>query len=94
MQTTINTFDGIPYTMSLIRDSEQNMYVLTFASQHRSVQRTEVHRFEDFATAWEHYANNMHYYNNVRPEPLTEEQFLGIPAGTLYGEVKYAAHTA
>lgn len=94
MQTTIKTFDGIPYTMSLIRDSEQNMYVLTFASQHRSVQRTEVHRFEDFATAWEHYANNMHYYNNVRPEPLTEEQFLGLQPGTLYKEVKYAAHTA
>lgn len=84
MHTTITTFDGIKYTMSLERDAANNVYVLTFTSQHRYFGKTERHTFEDFTTAWEHYANNMHYYNNVRPEPLTEEQFLGIPKGVLY----------
>lgn len=90
MQTTITTFDGIPYTMSLIRDSENNEYVFQFASQHRFVNRTETHRFKDYTTAWEHYASNMHYYNNVRLAPLTEEEFLGLPRGYLYGGVKHA----
>ena len=90
MQTTITADNGIKYSMSLTRDVENHVYVLTFASQHRFIQNTEVHRFEDFTTAWEHYANNMHYYRGFRPEPLTEEQFLGIPTGTLYKEAAYA----
>ena len=90
MQTTINTFDGVPYTMSLTRDAENNEYVFTFRSQHRFVNRTEIHRFKEYTTAWEHYARNCHYYNNVTLEPLTEEQFLGLPPGFLHGEVKYA----
>jgi hypothetical protein len=68
--------------MSLER--KEGKYVLTFTSQHRLFPRTEVHVFEDYTTAMEHYANNCHYYNNVRPEPLTEEQFLGLKRGTLY----------
>lgn len=94
MHTTITTFEGVRYTMSLERDTEKHEYILTFASQHRFINRTEVHRFKEFTTAWEHYANNMHYYNNVRLEPLTEEQFLGIPAGTLYKEVGHATQSA
>lgn len=89
MQTVINN-NGINYTMSLTRDSEQNKYVLQFTSHHRFVGGTETHTFEDFTTAWDHYVRNCHYYNVVVPEPLTEEQFLGIPSGTLYKEPKYA----
>lgn len=84
MQTTITISNGTPFTMSLDRDVEKHVYVLTFASQRRSVPKTEVHTFQDFTTAWEHYSNNMHYYNNVRPEPLTEEEFLHLPKGALY----------
>lgn len=94
MQTTITTFDGVKYTMSLERDTENHEYVLTFASQHRFVNRTEVHRFKEYTTAWEHYVNNYHYYNNIRLEPLTEEQFLGLPRGTLYQEAQHAAQPA
>lgn len=86
MHTTITTFDGVRYTMSLERDSEHDEYVLTFTSQHRFIPRTEVHRFKEYTTAWEHYARNCHYYNNVILEPLTEEQFLGLQPGTLYQE--------
>ena len=84
MHTTITTFEGVKYTMSLERDVKNNVYVLTFSSQHRFIQRTERHTFEDFTTAWDHYVRNCHYYNVDVPEPLTEEQFLGIPKGVLY----------
>ena len=90
MQTTITTFDGVKYTMSLERDVENNVYIFQFTSQHRFINRVETHRFEDYTTAWEHYASNMHYYNNVRLAPLTEEEFLGLPRGTLYQEAKRA----
>lgn len=89
MQTTI-TNNGINYTMSLTRDAENNEYVFAFMSQARFHQRSEVHRFKEYTTAWEHYARNCHYYNNVILEPLTEEQFLGLPPGFLHGEAKYA----
>lgn len=84
MKTTITTFDGVPYTMSLERTDDK--YVLTFTCQrlYHSPQ-VEVHKFEDFTTAWEHYANNHHYYTNVHLEPLSEEAFLGLKPGTLYG---------
>lgn len=83
MQTTITTFRGVPYTMSLERvDGE---YVLTFACQRLfSTPQIEQHSFEQFDDAFHHYAANCHYYNNVRPKPLTEEQFLGLKKGTLY----------
>ena len=83
MQTTITTFHGVPYTMSLERvDGE---YVLMFTCQRiLSTPQTETRHFSDFDTAFQHYSNNCHYYNNVRPEPLTEEQFLGLKRGTLY----------
>lgn len=84
MQTTITTFDGVPYTMSLERDYEKHEYVLTFASQSVLHQHTEVHRFKEYTTAWEHYARNCHYYNNVTPEPVDEETFLGLKKGVLY----------
>lgn len=94
MQTTI-TNNGINYTMSLERDASRDEYVFSFTSQARFHPRAEVHRFKEYTTAWEHYASNCHYYNNVVLEPLSEEQFLGIPAGTLYQcashkEVAYA----
>lgn len=86
METTIRTFDGIPYTMRLTRDAENHTYRLGFYSQSRfSRTEQEVHIFTDFDTAWEHFSNNCHYYNNVRPEPITEEQFNGLPATYLYG---------
>ena len=83
MQTTIKTFDNVPYTMSLERvDGE---YVLMFTCQRIFfTPQTETHRFDNFEDAFQHYSNNMRYYNNVRPEPLTEEQFLGLKKGTLY----------
>ena len=84
MQTTITTFDGVKYTMSLDRDCEKHEYVLTFASQSILHPRTEVHRFKEYDTAWEHYANNAHYYNNVRLDPVDEETFLGLKKGVLY----------
>lgn len=93
MKTTITTFDGVPYTMSLERIDEQ--YVLIFSCQRKFMTpQTEVHKFEDYTTAWEHYANNCHYYNNVRPEPLSEEAFLGLPKGTLYGHKSLEVHYA
>ena len=83
MKTTITTFTGVPYTMSL--DRVENGYALTFACQCLNRKPAlEVHKFEDYTTAWEHYASNAHYYNNVRLEPVSEEQFLGLKRGTLY----------
>ena len=95
MQTTITADNGIKYTMSLERDYENHEYVLTFASQSRFHPRTEVHRFKEYTTAWEHYARNYHYYNNVVLEPVDEETFLGLKKGALYQttsckEVAYA----
>ena len=86
METTIRTFNGTPYTMQLTRDVENHVYKLGFYAQscfNRVDQ--EVHTFPDFETAWEHFSNNMHYYCNIRPVPITEEQFLNLPATYLYG---------
>lgn len=93
MQTLITADNGIHYTMSLERDSSHDEYVFSFTSQSRFHPHTEVHRFKEYTTAWEHYARNCHYYNNVRLEPLSEEQFLGIPAGTLYKDALYKEAT-
>lgn len=84
MKTTITTFEGVPYTLHL--DRVDDGYRLMFTCQRLfHTPQAETHTFKDFATAWDHYVRNIHYYNNVRVEPLTEEQFLGLKPGTLYG---------
>lgn len=86
METTIRTFNGTPYTMQLMRDVENYVYKLGFYAQSCfACPQQEVHTFLDFETAWKHFSNNMHYYCNRRPEPITEEQFLELPATYLYG---------
>lgn len=83
MQTTIKTFDGVPYTLHL--DRVENGYRVTFTAQ-RPHTRPQViaHAYEQYDDAWQYYASIVHYYNFVRLEPVSEEQFLGLKKGTLY----------
>ena len=90
MQTTIKTFEGVPYTLSLERDSSKNRYIVTYASQSVRVNKLSVREFEQYEDAWDQYSRAVHYYSYVRLEPLSEEQFLGLPKGYLYGGRKYA----
>jgi hypothetical protein len=84
MQTTIATFEGVPFTLSLERDPVKNKYVVTYASQSRLDNRLIIDTFDNYEDAWDKYRRSVHYYNNIVLEPLTEEQFLGLPKGFLY----------
>lgn len=83
MQTTIKTFDGVPYTVSL--DRVDNGYRVMFTAQRLfATPQTITRLYELYDDAWKYYASIVHYYNYVRLEPVSEEQFLGLKKGTLY----------
>ena len=85
MTALIKTFDkGIPYEMELVRDTEKDKYVVQFTSCDTRVSNYERHEFDQYCDAWDCFARNMHYYNDVVPAPVSEEQFLGLPKGFLY----------
>lgn len=83
MQTTIKTFSGVPYTLSL--DRVDNGYRVMFTVQRLFATPQIITRpFELYDDAWKYYASIVHYYNYVRLESVSEEQFLGLRKGTLY----------
>jgi hypothetical protein len=85
MTALIKTFDkGIPYEMELVRDTEKGKYVVQFTSCDARAPGIERHEFDQYSDAWNCFARNMHYYNDVVPVPVSEEQFLGLPKGFLY----------
>lgn len=85
MTALIKTFDkGIPYEMELVRDTEKDKYVVQFTSRDTRAPGIERHEFTQYSDAWNCFARNMHYYNDVVPAPVSEEQFLGLPKGFLY----------
>jgi hypothetical protein len=85
MTALIKTFDkGIPYEMELVRDTEKDKYVVQFTSRDARAPGLERHEFNQYCDAWNCFARNMHYYNDVVPAPISEEQFLGLPKGFLY----------
>lgn len=86
MTTFIKTSRNIPCTMSLIRDTQAAKYKVVFAGVRATDNIDEEHSFEQYSDAWNCFARNMHYYNNVTPVPMPEEQFLGLPRGFLYGQ--------
>lgn len=81
MQTQITTGDQLTYILRLERDTIQNRYMVSFISR----THIEEHPFEQYDDAFHCYAANVHAYNNIRLEPVSEEQFLGLPKGYLYG---------
>lgn len=85
MQTQITTGDQRTYTLRLERDTIQNRYMVSFTSISRRCPRVEEHPFEQYADAFHCYAANVYAYNNIRLEPVSEETFLGLPKGYLYG---------
>lgn len=85
MQTQITTGDQFTYILRLERDAIQNRYMVSFTSTSRRCPRVEEHPFKQYDDAFHCYAANVHAYNNIRLEPVSEEQFLGLPEGYLYG---------
>ena len=88
IETTIRTSHGAQYTMMLERDAANDNYRVGFyAKRNDTVPQCELHEFKKFDDAYHCYASNMHYYNDVRLEPLSEETFLGLPPGFLFGNL-------
>lgn len=86
IETTIRTSRGVPYTMQLERNPAEDNYVVGFYAQRNDVRpQCELHPFKEFDDAYNCYVRNAHYYNDVRLEPLSEEAFLGLPPGFLFG---------
>lgn len=91
--TTIRQFNtDVPFSMSLIYDPGTSQYGVIFASQKKECNKSEEHWFPTFGAAWSNYSNNHLYYTGKRPLNMTEEEFHGLPLGTLYPTTHKGTH--
>lgn len=75
----------IPYGMRFYFSLESEKWILSFDSAKSSVIHHEEHAYNTFEEVRRHFINNCKYYNVEVPKlPETEEEFFGVPAGTIY----------
>lgn len=78
------TSTGLSFSMELVYYPATAKYAVVFASQSLYSDTTEVKQFDSFGAAWDCYDKNFFYYRGVHPAKITEEEFQGVPMGTLY----------
>lgn len=85
ISTTIRQFrTNIPYSLSLLYLQETHQYAVIFASQSKNTPGEVIRTFDQYLDAWKCYEQNWRYYRADKPVPATEEEFHGLPKGTLY----------
>ena len=89
VSTIIRQFESNrPYRMEVFYNTLSGKWVLSFTSMDpRHIHETET-VCESFGAVMEKYRSNCRYYGVPEPARITEEEFLGLPTGFLYGRVK------
>lgn len=85
VKTTIRQFrTDIPYSISLVYNRDSSHYGVVFASLVPEIQHEESRWFDSYGSAWDCFDKNVFYYNGIHPSHISEEDFHGLPKGTLY----------
>ena len=89
VSTIIRQFESDrPYRMEVFYNTNSGKWILSFTSMDpRFIHEAET-TCKSFGEVMEKYRSNCRYYGVPEPARITEEEFLGLPAGFLYGRVK------
>lgn len=71
------------YRMKVYYNSNTGSWVLAFTCMQPGHSGGEEHGYSTFKEALKHFNSNCRFYG-VPEQHCTEEEFLGLPAGTLY----------
>ena len=85
LSTTINQpGTGVPYCMELYFDIPKDTFVLSFASMRPGINHQEERNCKTWTEAFSRFTANCRWYGIPEPAYISEEEFLGVPRGTLY----------
>lgn len=77
-----------PYKMEVFYNTVSGRWILSFTSMDpRYIHEAET-VCKSFGEVMEKYRSNCRYYGVPEPARITEEEFLGLPVGLLYGKTK------
>lgn len=77
-----------PYRMEVFYNTNSGKWILSFTSMDsRHIHEVET-VCESFGEVMGKYRSNCRYYGVPEPSRITEEEFLGLPAGFLYGKTR------
>lgn len=87
VSTIIHQFNtDRPYKMEVFYNTISEKWILSFTSMDpRFLHETET-VCKSFGEVMEKYRSNCRYYGVPEPARITEEEFLGLPVGLLYGK--------
>lgn len=93
ISTTIHQFNtDDPYRMEIIYDRTDNSWYLRFTCLVPYSYKEEIRKCSSFSDAVRRFNSNCRYYHVPEITPCTEEEFLGVPTGTIFPAAKLTNH--
>lgn len=91
VSTIIHQFNtDRPYKMEVLCNLLCGEYILSFTSMDPRVCHSQEVTCKSFGEVMEKYRANCRYYNVPEPSRITEEEFLGVDPGFLFGKKEAA----
>lgn len=75
-----------PYKMEVLYNTISEKWILSFTSMDPRFLHESETVCKSFGEVMEKYRSNCRYYGVPEPARITEEEFLGLPVGLLYGK--------